>query len=149
MPALRERDNDVLLLARQFIEEYDRKMNKSVAGLSPEGSRLFVEYDWPGNVRELRNVIERAVLLSRDDLIGIADLPRCLVQRASIHDEDTPPPREDPSSQHLLKTEIIDALTKSGGKRGRAAALLGMSRTTLWRKMKELSLIADRQEVRF
>ncbi|MCO5760928.1 MAG: sigma 54-interacting transcriptional regulator [Chromatiaceae bacterium] len=149
MPALRERDNDVLLLARQFIKEYDRKMNKSVTGLSPEVSRLFVEYDWPGNVRELRNVIERAVLLSRDDRIGIADLPRCLVQRASIHDEDTPRPREDPSSQHLRKTEIIDALTKSGGKRDRAAALLGMSRTTLWRKMKELSLIADRQEVRF
>lgn len=143
MPALREREHDVLLLAQQFIEEYRLKMNKPVMGLSPEVSRLFVEYDWPGNVRELRNALERAVLLSHDHWIRITDLPSCLIKRASARDDETPHSHANPSSQPPRKTEIIEALAKFGGNRDRAATLLGMSRTTLWRKMKGLGLIAD------
>ena len=143
MPALREREHDVLLLAQQFIEEYRQKMNKPVMGLNPEVSRLFVEYDWPGNVRELRNALERAVLLSHDHWIRITDLPSCLIKRASARDDETPHSPANPSSQPPRKTEIIEALAKFGGNRDRAATLLGMSRTTLWRKMKGLGLIAD------
>ena len=140
VPALRERDDDVLLLAQRFIEEYNLKMNRTLSGLSAEVSRLFLAYDWPGNVRELRNTVESAVLLARGDLIQIDDLPACLVKRLIEQDSratvrpETPPRRSD------WKQRIVAALTKTGGRRDQAATLLGTSRTTLWRKMKELGL---------
>ncbi len=143
MPALRERENDVLLLAQGLIEEYGLKMNKSVTGLSPEVSRLFVEYDWPGNVRELRNVIERAVLLSKDRWIRLTDLPDCLIKRTRGRDDEIPLPRHNPSHQRSWATDIVKALAKSRGNRDQAAALLGVSRTTLWRRMRKLGLVVS------
>ncbi len=140
MPALRERDNDVLLLAEQFIAEYNLKMNRSVAGLDPEVTRLFLDYDWPGNVRELRNVIERAVLLSPDDRLRTTDLPACLVKRFQTRGREAVDSGEPGLDRPNWRIRILDALAQTHGKRDQAAALLGVSRTTLWRKMKEIGL---------
>ena len=140
IPALRERDDDVLLLARRFIEGYNLKMNRTLSGLSQEVSRLFLAYDWPGNVRELRNAVESAVLLARGDLIQIDDLPACLVKRLIEQDSKATVRPETPPRRSDWKQRIVAALAKTGGRREQAATLLGTSRTTLWRKMKELGL---------
>lgn len=140
MPALRERGNDVLLLAQQFISEYNRKMNKTVAGLHPKVARLFLDYAWPGNVRELRNAIESAVLLARSDRIGPGDLPACLLKRINAPEADATPPIARRLVEPDWRMKITDALLKTQGRRDQTAELLGMSRTTLWRKMKALGL---------
>ena len=139
MPSLRERDNDVLLLSRHFIAEYNGRMNRAITGLDPEVARLFLDYTWPGNVRELRNVIESAVLLARGEVIRLDDLPACLIKRFAAERE---PPRSDVTAavKPGWRARIVAALAETGGKRDRAAARLGVSRTTLWRKMKELGL---------
>lgn len=140
VPALRERDDDVLLLARRFIEEFNPKMNRMLSGLSAEVSQLFLAYDWPGNVRELRNAVESAVLLARGDLIQIDDLPACLVKRLLERDSKATIQPETAPRRSDWKQKIVTALAKTGGRRSRTATLLGVSRTTLWRKMKELGL---------
>jgi transcriptional regulator with PAS, ATPase and Fis domain len=140
MPALRERDNDVLLLAGQFIKEYNLKLNRTIAGLSPAVARLFLDYDWPGNVRELRNVVERAVLLARSNHIEMDDLPACLIKRFNAPSEAAPDADTRESMPSTWKKRILDALTQARGKRDQAAAMLGVSRTTLWRKMRELGI---------
>ena len=140
MPALRERENDVLLLAQQFISEYNRKMNKTVAGLHPEVERLFLDYAWPGNVRELRNAIENAVLLARSELIGPGDLPACLLRRINAPEAGAAPPIAHRLAESVWRMKITDALLKTQGHRDQTAELLGISRTTLWRKMKALGL---------
>jgi transcriptional regulator of acetoin/glycerol metabolism len=103
-------------------------------------SQLFLAYDWPGNVRELRNAIESAVLLARGDLIQVGDLPACLVKRLIERDSKATVRPETPPRRSDWKQKIIAALAKTGGRREQAAILLGTSRTTLWRKMKELGL---------
>lgn len=140
MPALRERENDVLLLAQQFIAEYNRKMNKTVADLSPEVAQLFLGYAWPGNVRELRNVMESAVLLARSDFIEMGDLPACLLKQINAPEPNASPPVARRLGRTDLRKKISHALLKAKGHRGQAAVILGMSRTTLWRKMKALGL---------
>jgi transcriptional regulator with PAS, ATPase and Fis domain len=142
LPALRERDNDVLLLAHQFIREYNQRLNRTIAGLSPEVTRLFLDYDWPGNVRELRNAVERAVLLARTDQIEINDLPACLVKRSAGHEEVmlNRDARQSAPPEPNWKKRIAAALAQTQGKRDPAAALLGISRTTLWRKMQKLGI---------
>jgi transcriptional regulator with PAS, ATPase and Fis domain len=140
MPALRERENDVLLLAQRFIAEYNPKMHKAVTGLSPETARLFLEYAWPGNVRELRNVIESAVLLAQGDRIRITDLPACLVKRARSDSHARSGPVQTHAGEIDRRARIRQALSQADGRRDRAAALLGVSRTTLWRKMREFGI---------
>jgi transcriptional regulator with PAS, ATPase and Fis domain len=143
LPALRERDHDVLLLADQLIREYNQRLNRIISGLSAEVIRLFLDYDWPGNVRELRNVMERAVLLARSDQIEINDLPACLIKRFASREEATLTRRDAPRSappEPDWKRRIAEALAQTRGKRDPAAALLGVSRTTLWRKMRELGM---------
>lgn len=75
VPPLRERKDDVLLLTSHFINDYNNILNKNIKGCSDESLRILLDYDWPGNIRELRNVIERAVLLSNNKLITLADIP--------------------------------------------------------------------------
>lgn len=140
MPELRERDNDVLLLAGQFIKEYNLKLNRIIAGLSPAVARLFLDYDWPGNVRELRNVVERAVLLARGEHIEMDDLPACLIKRFNASSEAAPDADARTPMPSTWKKRILDALLQARGKRDQAAALLGISRTTLWRKMREFDI---------
>ena len=140
MPALRDRENDVLLLSRQFIAEYNGKMNKTIAGLSPETARLFLGYGWPGNVRELRNVIESAVLLARSSVIEVGDLPACLLKRIHGEEREAFRPGKTAAVNPNWAARIAAALAKTHYKRDLAAELLGISRTTLWRKMKSLGI---------
>ena len=147
LPPLRERKEDIPLLAQAFVREFAARNNRSTVGVSDAAMRLLDQYHWPGNVRELRNVIERAVIVSRGDLIEPADLPQ--LQPTS------PPPAASPSGPVLTAGTTVDeaerqlieiTLVHTGGNKTRAAEMLGISLKTLHNKlnrMKEESASRD------
>jgi two-component system response regulator AtoC len=135
LPPLRERAEDITLLAQAFLKEFARTNNKTVAGFTPDAVDLLLRYSWPGNVRELRTAIERAVVLSRGEKIGARDLPPT-VRNVSA---DAPLPKLQANSslsvEEAEKDLIIRALKDSNGNRTLAAKKLGMHRRTLHRKL--------------
>jgi two-component system NtrC family response regulator len=133
IPPLRERRSDVALLIDHFLRQYAEKNGKTIRGLTPEGRDILLRYDYPGNVRELENIIERAVVLTRDDVIGSGDLP-LTVQEPEIADGD----RETSLTaavEALERRMIRDALARSDGIQTRAAELLGMGERALRYKL--------------
>ena len=133
IPPLRERRSDVALLLDHFLRYYAEKNGKTIRGLTPEGRDILLRYDYPGNVRELENIIERAVVLTRDDVIGSGDLP-LTVQELEVADGD----RETnltAAVEALERRMIRDALARSDGIQTRAAELLGMGERALRYKL--------------
>ena len=133
IPPLRERRSDVALLMDHFLRYYAEKNGKTIRGLTPEGRDILLRYDYPGNVRELENIIERAVVLTRDDVIGSGDLP-LTVQELEVADGD----RETNLTvavEALERRMIRDALARSDGIQTRAAELLGMGERALRYKL--------------
>jgi len=131
LPALRERKEDIPLLAEHFIDELCRSKGRTADGIARDALQLMMDYHWPGNVRQLRNAIEHAFVTVAGDRISYLDLPPELrdphgmvADVASDLDADERAEREG----------IIDALRKTGGNRTKAAELLGTSRVTLWKK---------------
>jgi len=148
LPALRERDEDVLLLADHFVRELGAKIGKAEPGLSRAARDLLLAHSWPGNVRELQNAIERALIIAEGELIAAEHLG--LIARR-LRDEAAP-------AVAILSTEtgtntitvaeqekrlIVDALRRTGGNKARAAAALGLSPTQLLRRIRRFGL--DRQ----
>ena len=116
-----------------FLRYYAEKNGKTIRGLTPEGRDILLRYDYPGNVRELENIIERAVVLTRDDVIGSGDLP-LTVQEPEVADGD----RETNLTvavEALERRMIRDALARSDGVQTRAAELLGMGERALRYKL--------------
>jgi PAS domain S-box-containing protein len=135
IPPLRERKEDIPLLIDHFITRFNDKYKKEVRGVDPKVLRLFLTHPWPGNVRELERVLEHAYVFVKGPVIFLNHLPAM--------DEFTAERRPDPisiSSESLDRETIQLTLAKVKGKREEAANLLGISRTSLWRKMKEFGL---------
>ncbi len=152
LPPLRERNGDIELLAKHFIDQYATQMAKPITGISDQAMDLLTQYQWPGNIRELEHVIERSVVLCNDSTISKEQLPQEILHPEKFHQpviEETYhstnilPPLS-PQSLHSdnLKTTIIAALTKSGGNKAKAARFLNIDRSTLYRKLKELNIDA-------
>ncbi|RDV81196.1 sigma-54-dependent transcriptional regulator [Ammonifex thiophilus] len=148
LPPLRERKEDVMLLVDYFVSLSNRKFGKQVTGLTRSVADILLQYNWPGNVRELRNVCERAVLMARGNVITPESLPEYLL-RAVRSRSETWHPAEDkrvlPLKEMVAEMErsaILRALEEHRGNKTAVARALGMSRTTLYAKMKELG-IAD------
>jgi DNA-binding NtrC family response regulator len=145
LPPLRERREDISLLAQAFLVEFSRERQREIEGFSDEVIRLFEAHSWPGNVRELRNVVERAVLFCRGPLVTVDELPAALRGEES----GTPGPatgRVEPLQRAVERAEaeaIQAALQSTGGRRAEAAELLGISRKTLWEKIKNLDISVD------
>lgn len=141
LPVLADRKEDIPLLIRHFIDKYNRRHNKHVFMVSDQVKERLQNYNWPGNVRELENVIERAVAISVGDKITITDLPSHFQEEIPLQ-----PQIEKPS--YNLKTieaqRIRELLEKENMNYNRVAQLLGISRTTLWRKMKEHSISKEK-----
>jgi len=140
LPPLRERPEDIELLAEHFLAMYAERYNRPGLRLAPAAVAALRAHRWPGNVRELRNVIERGVLLCRGEAVTAADL-RLEIKPASAGRADQPVRLGDGFSLpgHLAGIEnglIRRALAESGGVKARAAALLNINRTTLVEKMK-------------
>lgn len=132
LPPLRERPEDIPLLAEQFLSKFATENNKPIPHLSKEALELLVRYSWPGNVRELENVIERAVILSQRPLILPEDLPRRLRLEKPSPSPIAIWPAKIPLSE-LEKLYIEKVLEETGGNKKKAAEILGIDRRTLYR----------------
>jgi two-component system response regulator HydG len=138
MPPLRERGNDILLLATHFLKQMCERGKREDIHLSPAVATLLLNYDWPGNVRELENCIERAVALARFSELSVDDLPekvRCYSPKRFVLSADTE--EEILSLDELERRYILRALKILGGNRSRAATLLGLDRRTLYRRLEK------------
>jgi len=140
LPPLRERREDIGILTRHFLNKYSEENNKDISGISPEALRLLESHNWPGNVRELENVIERATLFVTSHEITSESLPPALhkLQRTTTHGDEF---AEDIKSlEQLSRKHILEVLGITGGNKTKAAKLLGINRTTLWRMMSRLEM---------
>ncbi len=150
VPPLRERGNDILLLADYFLEKYNTAFRKVIRGFDENSKRKLFSYFWPGNIRELKNVIERIVILSNDEWITSDKLPREIQNFEGDSDiDDLEKERgivleDDFSLDYKLDSieqrYILEALEKSGGNQTKAAEILGISRFALRRKMEKHSI---------
>jgi len=140
LPSLAERKEDIAALASHFLRKYSTENNKSITGITKEALRMLETYDWPGNVRELENVIERATLLEITSEITPESLPEKV--RTS---PDNPPAVFDEDLKTLEevgKAYIIKVLEKTGGNKAKASDILGINRTSLWRMIQRLKIVA-------
>ena len=137
LPPLRERREDLPLFIDHFLRTFAAKNGKTIRGLSREARETLLRYDYPGNVRELENLIERAVVLTRDEVIGLADLPLTLAEPA-------PEPEAGvgliAAVEGLERRMIREALAQANGTQTRAAELLGISERVLRYKLKKYGL---------
>lgn len=157
LPPLRDRKGDVELLANQFIRVFSKKLGKNITGFSDQALQFLVGYSWPGNVRQLEHVIERACVLCPAATISSDLLPEDMVTSTTvavdftklpIADESKAPaeaasvPQSPPkkSGNAETRTKIVEALKKTGGNKAKAARLLQIDRSTLYRKIHELHI---------
>ncbi len=139
MPPLRERGEDILLIANHFLSSFNTKFHKSFNGISDEVKVLFLEYPWPGNVRELRNVLERAVLLNTADALRPEHV-ELFKARAPGESSAPAPAGESLSLSDLERQALVSALERSGNNQSRAAKILKITRDTLRYRMKKYGL---------
>jgi two-component system response regulator AtoC len=147
IPPLRERGDDVRVLAEHYISTFKSRLRKNVNSIAPEALEAFRHYEWPGNVRELRNVIERAMILEDGDTITAKYLPRGLTnesrQGSDLRGEGPQPdqfslPQSGVSLEEVELSLVRQALKRSGGNQTKAAELLKISRDQLRYRMKKL-----------
>lgn len=140
VPPLRERKEDIPLLAEHFLKYYAEKNHRPVKGLLPRALDLLMRYDWPGNVRELENAMERAVIIARTEQLTPADLPLSI--QALADDLQTPETGVMPGRtiKEVERDLIIKTLEQTGGNRTRSAKILGITRKTLQNKLKEYQI---------
>lgn len=135
IPPLRERGEDIILLAEHFLTLYNRKYKKTIHGLTREAKAKLMKYAWPGNVRELQHTLERTVILSNNSMLRPDDF---LFPSAKTEVKETA--NEELNLEKLERQTIERALRVSAGNMSRAAELLGITRFTLYRKLEKLGL---------
>jgi transcriptional regulator with PAS, ATPase and Fis domain len=139
LPPLREHKEDILPLAEHFLEKYARPLGKEIRGIAPEACRQLLAYPWPGNVRELEAAVQRAVTLTKNAMLTAEDISFEGVPTPS--DQASVPAQ--PLTDAIRETErryLQEVLRSVGGQKQRAAEILGISRKTLWKKMKLFGL---------
>ena len=136
VPALRERKDDLELLVGHFLERFNHRYGREVSGLSPEVREIFQRHNWPGNVRELKNCVERAVIFCDGRTIA----PEHLQAQYRRLGESGFPGQLEGARERLDREMIAEALARSQGEKQKAAALLHISRKTLYNRMKKLGM---------
>lgn len=127
LPPLRERAEDIPLLARYFLAKFGKRMEKDIRKITDEAMEVLVNYSWPGNIRELENALERAVVVAEAEEIRTGDLPLTITaHHADLH--------RDWTLERVKQEHITKVLGLVGGNKKKAAKLLGLDATTLWRK---------------
>ena len=132
LPALRHRREDLPILVRAFLADHRASTGKEVDAVSDDAMAVMMEYPWPGNVRELRNALEYAVIRARGSILQAEDLPPEVLERRTDGDQD--------DSALDEADQLSAALKRARGNRTRAAALLGISRATFYRRLRELGI---------
>ncbi len=140
MPGLRERREDISLLASYFAAKYAKRANRNILGISPQARAFLVNYDWPGNVRELENAIERAVVLGSSDLILPEDLPEVILEKTEPSAEITTVNAFHDAVRDAKKHVIITAVEQASGNYTEAARILGLHPNYLHRLIRNLNL---------
>jgi DNA-binding NtrC family response regulator len=131
LPPLRERKEDIPLLANHFLQKFSGEHHKAISHISPEAMEILMRYDWPGNVRELENTIERAMILSPHPIILPEDLPQKIL--GSEPAGTSPYSEKSLSLKEVEKRHILKVLQEPHGNKKKAAEILGIDRTTLYR----------------
>ena len=143
LPPLRERHEDIHLLIDAFISRIRLKTQKPINGMARKALVLLESYDWPGNVRELINVIEYAFVLCSGDEIKPEHLP------ANLFGSPRSLSRKQPNSRLQISSDdrarLLEALKRTGGNKSEAARLLGISRVTLWKRLKKYDIEVDKE----
>jgi DNA-binding NtrC family response regulator len=141
VPPLRERKEDIPPLVNTFVQRFAKQLGKAEPTIAPEAFQKLLDYSWPGNVRELQNAIEYAVVLTRNDIIGIKELPREIQLPPALQTSPAPMRRSGVASLDDMEREtILQALTQTHGNKKKAAELLGIQRPTLYNKMKRYAI---------
>ncbi|MEW6260186.1 MAG: sigma-54 dependent transcriptional regulator [Thermodesulfobacteriota bacterium] len=143
LPPLRERQEDIPILAQHFLNRFAEQNRKPIKGFTQQAMDRLLRYSWPGNIRELMNAVERAVVLAQSEIIDEADLAIFPLTSAGDGSKDLRPPVL-PESNRLAEMEkdaIVKTLAETGGNKSRAAKLLGITRKTLQNKLKAFGLI--------
>lgn len=144
IPALRDRPGDIPLLIRYICDKLVSRGYPANLDCDPDAMQLMMDYPWPGNVRELSNAVEHGMILAKNGRVKSSSLPYAIRHYRPNGDTDarqTPSKHQDETDPH--KKEILDALEQSNGNRAQAARLLGIDRSTLWRRMHRLNLVDD------
>jgi transcriptional regulator with GAF, ATPase, and Fis domain len=142
LPPLRERREDIPLLASHFASRFSRKLGRRMAGFTPEARACLLRYDWPGNIRELANAIERAVVLGEGELIHPEDLPETLFETAPAESGGVPVGKYHDSVNAFKQRLIREAIEQAGGNITRTAELLDLNPTYLHRLIRSFDLRA-------
>jgi two-component system response regulator HydG len=140
VPPLRDRPADIPLLADYFLDRYTKKNQRGIKGFRPRAMDLLLRHSWPGNVRELENVIERAVIMARGDMVGPEYFPKALQDHGADESPRDPVLASGRSLKEVEKEMILKTLEDMGGNRTRTAEMLGISRRTLQLKLKEYGI---------
>ena len=138
LPPLRERGGDIVILAKELLQNACKEFDKDIRGFEQNALNALIDYQWPGNVREMKNVIQRAVLICRDNLIQLKNLPqRVQTSKKNFNDMVIPVGSSLKEAEKLIITKTL-AMTK--GNRKKAAEILGISRRALYNKIKSLQI---------
>lgn len=143
MPSLRERKDDIPLLVKSFLREFNLENEKNVTGFDAKSKAAILKYNWPGNIRELRNCVECAVVMCNGEEITLEDLPVSV--RESVEDKNITIPHGI-TLDEAEKIIIQNSLTMAGGNKTKAAQILGIGRKTLHRKLQEYGMESESTE---
>jgi Nif-specific regulatory protein len=147
VPPLRKRPEDIADLANHFLQKFNAETGRRIKGFTPRAMEQIRSYRWPGNVRELKNVVERAVVLTRGEFIDLEDLLLSRLATAGDTGEVVATPRQyQPMSlEDVERRHILATLAATGWNKSQAAAILGIERSTLDRKIRRYELLPEPQ----
>ena len=137
VPPLRERKEDIPLLAHHFLTMFSEKNNKQIQGFTPQAMDRMLKYEWPGNIRELMNVVERAVVLSRSQYLDEHNLS--LMEKPEFYSKEVVPGNT--SLEEVEKATVLKTLEATGGNKSEAARRLGITRRTLHQKLRKYGMM--------
>jgi len=135
VPQLKDRKEDIPLLAQHFLQMFATKNKKNIKGFTPQSMEKLVKYSWPGNVRELMNAVERAVVLSRSDYLDVDELALLMADSPNASGSEQPSLPENMPLDEVEKRSILEAINACSGNKSETARRLGITRKTLRKKL--------------